>query len=246
VYAFLSLVLLGVGLAGLVSCSGGSTAAEGDTEAVVSNVPFADGERFAYELRDDHGVVGHGVLSVSRDGDALVLKQDYEEAAVPAGQKATSDRSTVAVDPVTLQPRSVERVVEQRESSDTYDGTYAADGDSVTMSKDDAKARTVELPANAYENESSLWLWRTLPFAKDYQARYVSVNVVERKRQTVELEVTGQQTITVPAGTFNTWRLQVRNGRATRVAWINVDAPHQIVRWDNGSTVLSLEPAVQP
>jgi hypothetical protein len=102
------------------------------------------------------------------------------------------------------------------------------------------------LPANAYENESSLWLWRTLPFAEDYRARYVSVNVVERKRQTVELEVTGQQTITVPAGTFNTWRLQVRNGRATRVAWINVDAPHQIVRWDNGSTVLSLEPAAQP
>ena len=32
------------------------------------------------------------------------------------------------------------------------------------------------------------------------------------------------------------------NGRATRVAWINADAPHQVLQWDNGSTVFKLEP----
>ena len=53
--------------------------------------------------------------------------------------------------------------------------------------------------------------------------------------------MTGQQTITVPAGTFDTWRLQVRNGRATRVAWINVEPPHEIVQWDNGVLLFQLE-----
>jgi hypothetical protein len=45
----------------------------------------------------------------------------------------------------------------------------------------------------------------------------------------------------VPAGSFDTWRLQVRNGRATRVAWVNIEAPHEVVQWDNGSVVFRLE-----
>jgi hypothetical protein len=239
----LAVVVVALVPALVAGCSGDSSASSGDTSAVVTNIPFADGERLTYELRDDHGVIGHGTLTVARDGDQLVLKQDYEEATAPEGQKPTADHSTASVDATTLAPSSVERVVEQRDGTDTYSGAYAADGSSVTMTKDgDSKDRTIELPEHAYENESSLWLWRTLAFSEDYKSRYVSVNAVERTRQTVELEVTGQQKITVPAGTFDTWRLQVRNGRATRVAWINVDAPHQIVRWDNGSTVFLLAP----
>ena len=44
----------------------------------------------------------------------------------------------------------------------------------------------------------------------------------------------------MPAGTFETWRLQIRNGRATRIAWINIEAPHEIVQWDNGSSIFRL------
>ena len=64
---------------------------------------------------------------------------------------------------------------------------------------------------------------------------------MDRNQQTVILRVIDRQTVEVPAGTFEAWRLQVRNGRATRVAWINVDAPHQIVQWDNGSIVFRLK-----
>lgn len=134
--------------------------------------------------------------------------------------------------------------MQSRDEVNEYRGQYAADGSSVTMTTgdEDAKERTLDLPRHAYENESSLWLWRTLPLTDDYTSRYVSVNTIERTRQTVELEVTGQQRMTVPAGTFDTWRLQVRNGRATRVVSINIEAPHQVVQWDNGDTVLFLAP----
>ena len=224
------------------ACRGdGSSSAEADASAIVSSVPFANGERLTYELRDDHGVAGYGTLSVTIESGHLVLQQEYEEATAPAGAEPTSDRSTVRVDATSLRPQSMERVVAGRDTTDEYRGTYAADGSTVTVTTGDAsKERTIELPEHAYENESSLWLRRTLAFAEGYKSRYTSVNTVERKRQIVELEVTGQQRITVPAGTFETWRLQVRNGRATRVAWINVEAPHQIVQWDNGNTVFLL------
>lgn len=238
-----SLLLVSVFVAAVAACGGGgNSAAERDASAVVAQVPFAVGERLVYELRDDHGVIGHGTLTVAQEGDGLVLRQEYTEATAPEGEKPTSDRSASEVDAKTLRPRSVERVIERRDDTDQYNGEYAPDGRSVSMTKDgDSKERTLELPEHAYENESSLWLWRTLAFAEDYRSRYVSVNTIERKRQTVELDVTGQQRITVPAGTFETWRLQIRNGRATRVAWVNVEAPHQVIQWDNGDTVFLLD-----
>jgi hypothetical protein len=238
------MALLWLGAVFVVACGGGGgSAAQSDTAAVVGSIPFEAPEVLTYELRDDDGVIGHGTLVVESEGGRLLLRQDYIEATPPEGEEPTSDRTTVTVDPVSLLPQSVDRIIEGREGSDEYHGRYSPDGSVVTVTtSEDPEERTLEPPTPSYENESSLWLWRTLPLAEDYTSRYVSVNTVERKSQTVELEVTGQQRITVPAGTFETWRLQVRNGRATRVAWINVEAPHEIVQWDNGSTVFLLAP----
>ncbi|MEZ4554402.1 MAG: DUF3108 domain-containing protein [Dehalococcoidia bacterium] len=236
------LFVLGLATAIAAACGGGGSAADIETSPVVAQVPFADGERLTYELRDDRGVLGHGVLTVRRDGADFVLEQDYQEATAPEGEQATSDRATARVDAATLEPRSVERVVQGRDETTAYAGEYTADGGSVHMTRDGEHERDIELPEYAYENESSLWLWRTLPFSEEFKTQYVSVNVIERTRQTVAIEVTGQQRTTVPAGTFDTWRLQVRNGRATRVVWINVEAPHQVIQWDNGDVVFRLEP----
>ena len=109
--------------------------------------------------------------------------------------------------------------------------------------RNDAPPRVLSLSGSAYDNDSSLWLWRTLALADGYTQRYVSVNAVDGTRQTVSLAITARQRVTVPAGGFDTWRLQVRNGRATGVAWINVQPPYQVVQWDNGSLVFQLEPA---
>lgn len=231
-------------LAGLLAACGsdGSSSANMESSAVVSSVPFVDGERLTYELRDDRGVLGHGTLTVTREGNDLVLKQEYEEATAPEGEQPTADRATTRVDAATLQPRTVERSVQGRDDTTEYAGEYASDGGSVRMTRDGGHEREIKLPEYAYENESSLWLWRTLALTDDYKSRYVSVNIVERTRQTVALEVTGRQRITVPAGTFETWRVQIRNGRATRIVWVNLDAPHQVIQWDNGDVVFRLEP----
>ena len=101
--------------------------------------------------------------------------------------------------------------------------------------------REFRLSEHAYDNESSLWLWRTLDLAEGYEARYVSVNALERSQQTVNLRVIDRRTVEVPAGEFDVWRLQIRNGRATRVAWIEVAPPHRVVQWDNGVTLMRLE-----
>lgn len=216
------------------ACGGGTPDA---ADRIVVLVPFAAGERLTYGLYDSADVlVGRGELRVEASGDALALAQQY---ARPGEQP--NDTSTVVVDATTLAPRSVERAISSEGHS--YRATYAADGSSVALTRDDEKPRTLALPADAYDNESSLWLWRTIELRDGYRARYVSANPVERTRQVVSLTMAGRQRVEVPAGTFETWRLQVRNGRATRVAWIHVDPPHELVQWDNGTLLFKLEAA---
>lgn len=225
------------------ACSGG--AADDGTMDVVGEVPFAVGERLTYELRDGDGeLIGSGTLSVEGGDGFIDLVQAYEGIA-EGDEPAGTDTGRVAVNPTTLKPVRMERVIVGPANDDRYEATYdlgAAKPVVAIRSVRDGDERDSELDVrpHSYENESSLWLWRTLDFADDYEAQYISVNVLQRSRQTASLTVDGRQSITVPAGTFDTWRLQIRNGRATRVAWINAEAPHEVVQWDNGSTVYLL------
>jgi len=99
----------------------------------------------------------------------------------------------------------------------------------------------LELREHHYDNETSLWLWRTLDFSEEFEANYVSVNPIDGKQQTVKIQTPSTETIEVPAGSFEVWRLIVRNGRSLRSAWINVESPHEVVQWDNGDIIFRLQ-----
>jgi hypothetical protein len=231
-----------LGLVGVVLCMGCGGGINAASEAIVDQVPFADGERLVYTLHDDAGVViARGSLTTRREGaDQFALEQSYEAGSTQS-EDAGSDVSTVVVDAQTLSPSALTRTVNGAAEDLHYSATYAEDGRSVTIMHGTDEPRTLELPEHAYDNESSLWLWRTLAFADGYEQEYVSVNSVERTRQVVKVNITGRERVEVPAGAFDTWRLQVRNGRATRVAWVNVEAPHEVVQWDNGVVTFRLE-----
>jgi hypothetical protein len=224
-----------------VACVGGT---QPDNPAIVGGVPFEAGEQAVYTLHDNSGeVVARGTLTVTRDGDELRVAQSYTRTD---GDGEPSDEVFVTVEATSLAPLQLDRTVRTADGEDRYAASYEAAGDDSAVlfeSTVDGKSdqRELELGENYYDNESSLWLWRTLDFADDYEQRYTAINHLDRNQQTVILRVIDQQTVEVRAGTFEAWRLQVRNGRATRVAWINVDAPHQIVQWDNGSIIFRLE-----
>lgn len=218
-------------------------------EAVVGAVPFAPGERLEYALHNLAGAeVGRGTLSVGvAEGAGLLLGQEFRETGTPPaaalGMPSSRDITAVSVDVRTLQPHSVERDVDGAQPFN-IGATYAADGSSVTLTRDlQQRGGAVRLGPNAYANESALWLWRTLPLAEEYEQRYVSVDATEGAVSLVTVTVKARERVEVPAGAFDTWRVLVRDGRATGVAWINVDAPHQVVQWDNGALVFRLTAA---
>lgn len=235
-----TLVAALAGMLLLGACSGQAHPAPAGP--VVKSLPFSAGERLTYDLLDDTGAVaGNGTLSVEAgEGDALRLVQAYQRAG---GGQPVADTTTVIVQARTLQPRAMTRAIAGRDAEERYTGTYAPDGSAVdahAVRGGTDRAHSMRLRSGAYENESSLWLWRTLDFAEGYDARYTSVNLVDQSQQTVSVRITGTERIEVPAGSFETWRVQIRNGRATRIAWIAVADPHVVVQWDNGAMTMRL------
>jgi hypothetical protein len=55
-----------------------------------------------------------------------------------------------------------------------------------------------------------------------------------------KLEVRGKETVEVPAGTFEAWRLKISSGDGDQTAWYADTPERPLVRYDNGRQVFEL------
>lgn len=247
--------LLGVLVAASLALAGCAGAAPSvPTSDVFAAAPWQSGERLEYRLRNELGdALGTGVLTTTREGDRWILGQAYVEDAsrVPAGATPIRDEVRLAVDATTLKPVEGLRVTHGRtaegqpqETRTTW--TYRPEGDRLRLvvrterAGEPVRETEIALRDHVYDNESSLWLWRGVVLAEGYEEAYVSASALDRTQQTVALKVPQQERVEVPAGTSEAWRILLRNGRAVRTAWISLDPPHRVLRWDNGETIFEL------
>ncbi len=248
------MALIGVAVAALlVACSSG--AGSGGTEDIVRQVPLRDSEQFVYQLIDRDGVlVGRGTFTTTRSDGTFELRQSYEQLDVPAGERAITDESLVIVDAATLRPIAMERAIQARDEDDdeVIAAEYGIDDEDrpvvrTTLTRgDDERERELRLRDHYYEDQSSLWLWRTLAFGEDLEVRYTAVDPREGSQVTASAMQVDRQLRETPAGTFDTWVIQIRTGRETVNVWIHVQPPHEVVRFDNGRLFFELESAELP
>jgi hypothetical protein len=240
--------------AGLLLAGCASAGPTVETSDVFEAAPWRPGEALHYQVVNTAGdIIGTGLLEAAADGGRIALHQRYVELDPPEGMPPTSDDTTVWVNASTFRPERGERVIVRRASDGTlseerWEWRYEQrDGEPVLVSTHtdrdrDPDERTLRLRAHYYDNESSLWLWRSVDLIEEHEAYYVSANPIERSQQTVHLRVPQVEQVTVPAGEFEAYRLLFRTGRAVRTAWIEMDPPHRVLKWDNGDVILELLP----
>lgn len=208
------------------------------TQDVVSAVPWPDRERAEYVLLDRDGEEerGRGTISATRQGNRFELRLHFES-------EDASDESVVLVDAATLKPASVRREIRSKDETTVLEGEYKADEGivQITQVRDgDQRSNPRRLEEHYYDNESSLFLWRTIPFQEGYEASYHTVLVNQGNQAAVTVEVVGQEEVTVAAGTFQAWRVEVRSGGVRQVAWY-ADAPTRpLVQYDNSIVLFQL------
>ncbi len=200
-----------------------------DTSNIVTEIPWQSGERLEYRLVEDDGdQVGTGTLTVSQSGSNFEIGAHFES-------DISDDTSKVIVRSQDLKPVSSRREIVTEDDTELIEVTYTDQG---AVIKQGDKQSGMSVPEHSYDNDSSLWLWRTIDFKENYESAYITLITNRRSRQTVVLEVTGKESVRVPAGTFDAWRLEIRTANARQVAWI-ADTPRRtLVKYDNDRNLI--------
>jgi hypothetical protein len=94
------------------------------------------------------------------------------------------------------------------------------------------------VPEHAYDSLSEVFLLRTLAFEEGSEFAFNSVFAARPDGRDVEddvviFEVERRESVEVPFGEFEAWRIGIRGGVGQeRTAWVAVEEPHELLRYD--------------
>ncbi len=234
-------VLLAPILLALVACAGDDGATIAGDGVLLSDIPWSVPEKTSYRLYSDNEEIGSAELAIEagqQGADRFVQRFEFPGRQI-------SDEVGVDANAATLAPAAATRVVNSPDGRRTWDVTYGASTVTVLQEDaDDERTDTIDIPRTSYDTWTDLFLWRTIDFKEGYEVKYEAVVTADFAKPdviSIVLKVTGLETVTVPAGTFEAWRLEIRSGGRTQKAWIANDEQRTLVRYDNTGLVFELE-----
>jgi hypothetical protein len=238
-----TVVLAGAGAAALlVACTLDNE--ELPTQDIVFSMPWTVGEESLYSIVDDDGEpLGTGVLKIEADAESrLRLVQEYASPEF-------SDQMILVTEAQSLKPISVERVISGEEGVLRIEGRYLGgivevERTATEDGKEEQRTDRLEVPEHAYDSASSVFLWRTMRLDEEYRAAYNNLaTAVVGKPQSIRVttRVAGRETVEVPAGIFEAWRVEIRSSGVEQTAWYATEGSRPLVKYDNGEVVFLLE-----
>ena len=233
--AVLLIATLSLAALTLAGCKSETTTLSG--EAIVSRIPWVRHEEATYRLMDGDEVQGDGLLRITSVNGLLTLRQEFESGEF-------HDEVVAVTLAGTMQPQSVQRVIDGPDGERRWEVLYEGGVAKVVQhSEDDERQDNLSVPTRSYDSWTDVFLWRTIDFRDGYEASYADVLSATLARPQVisqTVRVMGKETVVVPAGTFEAWRLEIRSDDGSQEAWYADSATRPLVRYDNGSLTFEL------
>jgi hypothetical protein len=228
-------------LAVLLLLAACSSSEEITSREIVSHIPWSGADAAKYRVLDSNDEqVGALDLTVEPQPDGTLLLHQYFDFP----DKKFTNEAKVIVDASTLQPKSSSFKIVGPQGNLDCSATYANGQVSAhRIGEDTTRDDTIDVPRIVYDSWGDLFVWRTLDFAKDFEIDYADVlscTLDKTQEVGVKLNVTDQESVTVPAGTFDTWKMEIHSGGETQTAWYSTDARHTLIRYDNGTDKFEL------
>ena len=226
----------------VAACGSGapSTPAPGQ-EAPTSAAPgelrlvsqWKNNERFEYQVlaSQDGSNAGSGVVEIRLASDATTIEQTYQFGEV-------TQHMLTQIHPQNLRPISGLLELSGTPNAFTLTSEYR-DGKLSVKAKtaDGEKSATGDIAVDAIDNDSALMVLRNLPLGDGFSVPFNNAVASGAAQVQATLTVTGRETVSVPAGTFETYKVQLSfGGGQPQMVWYEVAAPHRMIQYDNGST----------
>ncbi len=219
-------LVVGLGLAG---CT-----AEPPRPLELRPVPWQDGEQCIYDV---HGADG-----------ALVESARYGFRAADEGWVMTREtlgkRARVELH---LSPQGAPLSSHTlREGGDTAEIDFGPPSQGALMklrrtTKGKTEEKTIQRPADAIDGREFYEALRLLPLAPGYRHDLTLVDASSLEARSMSVEVKGEETLTLPAGSYPSWHLVVdTHVSGTRHLWVGKEAPYPWLkyRWPGRSEIL--------
>ena len=194
--------------------------------------PWQDGEVSLYAVTDVEGEYAGTIrYDIMRTGDGWTVRRE----TVTHGDNETVQVTTAGD---TLRPLTATMSRTDERGTESVNTTFSG-------SQVDMELTTVEnvttyqrenIPSDARDQRTVLMMARMLPLEARYAVRFNSYLPVADLLDRVTLTVRGREEVTVPAGTFDTWRVKLDTGDSEVEAWIGTDAPHPLVKYTDTRT----------
>jgi len=119
-----------------------------------------------------------------------------------------------------------------------FEATYGADEVRITTVGPDT-TREETLAGRYFDNEQGFHMFRLLPLEVGYRARLNFITTVAGAGNPIDIEITGIETVTVPAGEFEAYRMSF--GEVPQTFWYSTDASRHFVKFEASGIVGELE-----
>lgn len=196
---------------------------------IFAGAPWQDGEVSLYRIVDDGDeFAGTMRFDISQADDGWTVRREIV---------ARGDNEIVLVETTgdTLKPSAADLTRIGPAGTESVKTTYSgAQVDmELTTVQDVTTYQRSQIPSDARDQRTILMMLRALPLDTRYAVRFNSYLPVADLLDRVTLVVRAQEEVDVPAGRFDTWKVELDTGDSDTTAWIGVEAPYPLVKYED-------------
>ncbi len=222
-------------MAVLAGCGGGGSA---DFQPVrVGEIPWSDSEVTLYQITNANGDdAGQMRISLSDvDAESKLMRREIGGAF----------REDLAIIMKANNLRPIESSLSRphTDGEETIIAVY--NGSRVSMQFTTKRNITTDqqasIPSDSYDYRSIMMLLRALPLESGYATKVNGYLPISGALERMELIVNRGETVEVPAGSFETWKVLMNTSSSRSQAWISTEAPYLLVKYEDGSNGATFE-----
>ncbi len=214
------------------ACTNASPTSTATTTELKLSPPWTGNEHFEYNLLDDKdgSSIGAGTIDVRPSSTATSIEHLYQIGKV-------TQHIISIVDPHSLHPISGEQQVTGSPNDFSLVTTYLSNTLTIKATTvQGEKDFTIDVAPDSIDNDSVLMVVRAFPLAAGSTTSFDIVVGASAQQVKSTVTVVSQETLTVPAGTFETYKVTLGFGSGSgQTIWYEVAAPHRMIQYDNGS-----------
>ena len=207
---------------------------------VLDPIPWSDGEQSIYAVTDIDGNFA-GTTTITLQAGAATIDDDAWTLRREVATQGDQEVVVVEMAAHGLRP-SLSTLVRllgtaRQQVKATYErGQVDME---LTTASDVTTYERRNIPSDSRDQRSLMILARALPLTQGYATQVNSYLPVADLLERVTVVVEQQETVDVPAGRYECWRIALRVEDSESHAWIAVNAPHELVKFvddRNGGT----------